>query len=264
MEIRPPNKPNYPAIAEMLGRALGSPISADRLAGQVMADQHFDPNLVWLAREKGEVLGYLATVAVGAEAWIKLIAIDPSYRNRGLAREMIGRAEERLFGEGVRTLRAGFGPGPLFYPGVPEGGPSQFFTALGYESAEGGTSASILEGGEATPQLDAKAAHILIEATSPLWWSEVEERLTYQAPWLAMSADKKALCLAEPGRGIGPLFFTEEGSAVEAVKGALAVAGDGRSLMDSRSHRWWLERFKLNDLVCCNEFKKDLRGEYHA
>src|SRR6266567_2416860 len=100
MEIRPPNKPNYPAIAEMLGRALGKPVSADRLAGQVMADQHFDPNLVWLAREKGELLGYLATVMHSQEAWVKLIAVDPSYRNQGLAREMMARAEERLFGEG--------------------------------------------------------------------------------------------------------------------------------------------------------------------
>ena len=30
-------------------------------------------------------------------------------------------------------MRAGFGPGPLFYPGVPEGIAESFFTAVGYE-----------------------------------------------------------------------------------------------------------------------------------
>jgi len=161
----------------------------------------------------------------------------------------------------VRVLNAGFGPGPLFYPGVPEGGPTEFFRALGYRESPGGLTATIQEEGRPSPAPRQEAAHILIEATSPLWWSEVEERLTYPTPWMAMSADGRALCLAEPGAGIGPLFFTSEASAEEAVRGALAVAGEGRALMDFRSHAWWLERFKLTDLVCCNEFKKDLRGE---
>jgi GNAT superfamily N-acetyltransferase len=264
MEIRPPNKPNYPAIAEMLGRALERPVVADQLAGQVMADQHYDPNLVWLAREKGELLGYLATVLVGENAWVKLLAVEPSYRNKGLGRQMLEKAEERLFGEGAKVMRAGFGPGPLFFPGVPEGQPSQFFQAMGYSAKAGGTLATIEEEPSEAPYVDVKAARELMEVTSALWWSEVEERFTFKRPQLAMSRDGKALCLADPGLGIGPLFFSDEGSATEAVKGALAVAGAGSRLSDFRAPAWWQERFRINQTIRCNEFQKDLRGIYHA
>jgi GNAT superfamily N-acetyltransferase len=264
MEIRPPNKPNYPAIAEMLGRALERTIPAETLAGQIMADQHFDPNLVWLAREKGELLGYLATFLVGENAWIKLLAVEPAYRNKGLGRQMLEKAEERLFGEGARMMRAGFGPGPLFFPGVPEGRATDFFKAMGYIASPGGLVAQILAEPSPAPFADLAAAKNLLEVVAAPWWSEVEERFTFKTPQLAMSRDGKALCLADPGVGIGPLFLSDERSAQEAVQGALAVAAGGRRLSDFRAAGWWQERFQLDDLVRCNEFHKDLRGTYHA
>jgi GNAT superfamily N-acetyltransferase len=267
MEIRPPHKPNYPAIAEMLGEALGQAWNAESLAGRVMADQHFDPNLVFMAREQGVMLGFLATVLEGENAWIKLIAVHPSRRGQGLGREMLERAQERLFGEGARVMRAGFGPGPLFYPGVPEGIAEQFFAAVGYESRPGGTSARILEEALPAGPPDAKAARALIEAASPLWWSEAEERLTFKVPRLAMSSDRSALCLAEPGLGIGPLFAAEgagEASISEAVKGALSLAEGGRALSDFRGAEWWQKRFKLEAVTRCLDFQKDLRGVLHA
>lgn len=263
MEIRPPHKPNYPALAEMLTRATGQDFSAEGLAGKVMADQHFDPNLVFMAREKGETLGFLATVLEAENAWIKMVAVDPSRRRQGLAREMIERAQERLFGEGARMMRAGFGPGPLFSPGVPEGAAADFFSAIGYASEPGGLLAVMDEAGaEAPPPLAEKARELMKGA--PLWWSEVEERLSFKVPRLGMSADGKALCLADPGLGVGPLFCSDEASAAEAVRAALGLAGTGRRLADFRPASWWQSRFGLSSIVNCFEFKKDLRGVSHA
>lgn len=267
MEIRPPHKPNYPAIAELLGEALGMSFSAETLASRVMADQHFDPNLVFMAREKGEMLGFLATVLEGENAWVKLIAVHPSRRNQSLGREMLERAEERLFGEGARVMRAGFGPGPLFYPGVPEGAASEFFKAMGYVGSMGGIVAHVTSSNTpaAAPlQVELRQAKALIEATAPLWWSEVEERLTFKQAHMALSRDGQALCLAEPEFGIGPLFFTAENSADEAIVAALAIAGEGRRLMDFRSEAWWKARLALSEIVRCFEFQKDLRGIFHA
>jgi GNAT superfamily N-acetyltransferase len=269
MEIRPPHKPNYPAIADLLGAALGDSWTAEGLAGQVMGDQYFDPNLVFMAREKGEMLGFLVTVIEGQNAWVKLVAVHPSRRRQGLAREMLERAEERLFGEGVRQMRAGFGPGPLFFPGVPEGEAAEFFKACGYTAAPGG----VLAGIDAPPspahepptaKIEFQGARSLVEATAPLWWSEVEERLTFSRPRLAMSADAKAICLADPGVGIGPLFSVNEASADQAIQGALAAAGAGRRLADFRGASWWQRRLGLSHVRRCFEFQKDLRGVFHA
>jgi GNAT superfamily N-acetyltransferase len=266
MEIRPPHKPNYPGIAGMLAEATELGLDTEALVGRVMADQHFDPNLVFMAREQGSVLGFLDTVFEGGTAWIKLLAVHPSRRRQGLGKEMLGRAEERLFGEGARRIRAGFGPGPLFYPGVPEEA-AGFFEKLGFSKTEGGCTGilDVHSARQASPLQqagDPKAAYILIEATSPLWWSEVEERFSFSKPRVAMSADGKALCLFEPGKSVGPLFFSNEGSAEEAVRGALAQGGP--KLMDSRPPAWWTSRFRLKEAKAHFEFSKELTGEADA
>jgi hypothetical protein len=162
------------------------------------------------------------------------------------------------------TLKAGFGPGPLFFPGVPEGAAADFFVALGYESKPGGVMASIVEEPLQAAKPSFEAAHILIEAVAPSWWSEVEERLSFEEPRLAMSADGTALCLADPGKGIGPLFCSSDKSVREAVGAALALARGGRQLSDFRISEWWQSRFKLKGVLRCHEFQKDLRGASHA
>jgi GNAT superfamily N-acetyltransferase len=264
MEIRPPNKPNYPAIAELLSQALAETWDAERLAGLIMADPHFDPNLVLMAREKGEVLGFLSTVLSGETGWVKLIAVAPGRRLQGLGREMLERAEERLFGEGARRMRAGFSQPALFYPGVPEGA-SGLFSKLGYQVRPGGLLAKLNLDPKHGPKADPGKVKRLIQKLAPEWWSDAEERLSFAEPRLALSADAKALCIADPGLGIGPLFedVAPEASIQEALAAALAQAGTNK-VTDFRSPGWWAERFKLESVQPYFEFEKDLRGVFHA
>ncbi|MES2201965.1 MAG: GNAT family N-acetyltransferase [candidate division FCPU426 bacterium] len=264
MEIRPPNKLNYPAVASMLTVALGEPWDAEKLAGLIMADPLFDPNLVLMAREKGEVLGFLSLVLSGETAWIKLIAVAPHYQRKGLATEMLERSEERGFGEGARVFRAGFGPPPLFFPGVPEGAAAEFFKKHKYSLEPGGVVARLAGQGKAAPA-NARAAKDLLAKVSPEWWTDIEERLTFTVPRCAMSADHKVLCVADPGSGIGPLFEAEasDASIAEAVAGALDLA-QGSRLRDLRPSSWWKKRFELDQVCDCFEFKKDLRGATSA
>lgn len=266
MEIRPPQKPNYPAIAEMLGLAFGRPWALEALANAVMADQLYDPNLVLVAREKGETLGFLHAVLDGDKAWIKLLAIHPQRRRQGLGREMLERLEERVSGEGAKEARLGFGPPPLFMAGVPRDAEG-FFLKLGYLPSGGGSQGLMRsqEGGPAG-RADAAAAHILIGSVAPAWWAYAEEQLSYKPPRLTLSRDLKAACFWEPGR-MGPLFSREDSQAAEseAVAAALSQAGPGEiEFMDSRQLAWWQSRFPQARAEARLEMRKDLKGAIHA
>jgi GNAT superfamily N-acetyltransferase len=267
MEIRPPNKLNYPAVADLVSEALGQSWDAEGLAGLIMADPLFDPNLVLMAREKGELLGFLSAVLDGETAWIKLVAVASGARRKGLGRELVERSEERLFGEGARILRVGFSPPSIFFPGAPEGAADFFFKSLGFQAQEGGLCAEISAAAAALKpgvSASATAAKKLMQSVAPAWWPDIEERLTFAVPRLNMSADGRALCVADPGLGIGPLFFegASDASVSEAVLGALSLGGP--RLKDSRNPQWWQQRFKLERVSRCFEFQKDLRGVFHA
>ncbi len=245
MEIRPPNKPNYPGVAAMLSQAFGQPWDAEDLMGRVMADPLYDPNLVYLAREKGETLGFAATVVEGENAWLKLIAIAPSRQRQGLGREMLDRLRERLRGEGARRWQVGFAPPPFIAP-PPSAESLGFFQALGFSAQPGGCLGKIVgHAGLVPDKPNFDACRSLMQAVNESWWPEVEERLSFKITRCAQSRDQKALALAEPGRWVGPVFGAadaSEGSLQEAAEGALALAaaqpGELR-FWDSRPLSFW-------------------------
>ena len=74
MEIRNPDKTHLPQVLALLERCFPGRWTPDEVAGKVFFDEHYDPNHVWMAREKGQVLGFLHTVQAGETAWMKLLA----------------------------------------------------------------------------------------------------------------------------------------------------------------------------------------------
>jgi GNAT superfamily N-acetyltransferase len=101
------------AIAQLCGRAIVSAPSAGELDGALFAGQQRavvmgDPST-----------GVVATVECDDGAHIRLLAVDPDARGRGLGRELLGAAEEWARSAGHTSLVTGADPPYFLWPGVP-------------------------------------------------------------------------------------------------------------------------------------------------
>src|SRR5262245_40438111 len=70
----------------------------------------------WGARDGGELVGVAAT----GGAWIRVIAVAPSARRRGVGSALLARAEEELRATGAARARAVNQPGNYLAPGLDE------------------------------------------------------------------------------------------------------------------------------------------------
>ncbi|MGH7442428.1 MAG: GNAT family N-acetyltransferase, partial [bacterium] len=229
VEIRNPDKTHLPAVFALLRRCFPGAWTDTQVVDRIFYDQRYDPNYVWMAREQGRVLGFTVAVQDGDEAWLKLLAVDPEFRRKGIGRDLLGRAEFRLSGEGARGLRVTSAPPYEFLPGpVPGSGESAFFVACGYAPqamAEarylpvlGGLASGIIP--DLDDRLRGQALAWARERCGPhLGW--VEESLACR-PAKVVFDPQAGLCLAEPGLSLGPLWM--EPNAEPARLKALAAA----------------------------------------
>lgn len=98
-------------IADYCRRAAADPPSRDELAGTLFAPDH--PAVVRFSPPAGLV----ATGRHGHEGFVKILALDPARRGRGLGHRLLAVAEEDLAAATVITVGA---DAPYFlYPGVP-------------------------------------------------------------------------------------------------------------------------------------------------
>jgi|GEM_PF-3452498 GNAT superfamily N-acetyltransferase len=233
MEIRNPDKTHLPQVLALLERCFPGRWTPDEVAGKVFFDEHYDPNHVWMAREKGQVLGFLHTVQAGETAWMKLLAVDPDARRRGIGRDLLSRAEFRLHGEGVKEARIESTPPLEFLPGPVEAGPGcDFFVACGY-TPQAGAEAWYLPAlaRPAPPALDEAGRQQALawgrEHCGP-WFGWAEEALACR-PSKAVFHPGAGLCLTEPGVSLGPLWMPPD-----VAPGALkALAGEAWALASS-------------------------------
>ena len=75
-------------------------------AGKVAALIARDPDALELAIVDGRIVGSLISGWDGWRAHLYRLAVHPSVRRRGLARELLGRAERRLIALGATRLDA--------------------------------------------------------------------------------------------------------------------------------------------------------------
>jgi ribosomal protein S18 acetylase RimI-like enzyme len=140
-----------------LGRGAAMGVSVDAFETLNFAQPYFDRAGLILAIDGNEIIGFVHA-GFGANAdqsalsydagVICAILIHPSYRRRGIGRELAKRAEEYLRGKGAQTLYAGPAEpyDPFFFGlyggscpcGFLESDPdaAPFFTQLGYEPVE--------------------------------------------------------------------------------------------------------------------------------
>lgn len=237
MEIRNPDKTHLPALLALLERCFPGRWSAEEVADRIFYDEHYDPNHVWMAREQGRMLGFAHTLQRGARAWLKLVAVDPDHRRRGIGRDLLSRAEFRLSGEGAREIRVESLPPHEFLPGpAPRSGEAAFLEAQGYLS-QGEDEALFL------PPLDRSAPPPMGEAQrrEALAWARgrcgesfgwAEEALACR-PAKAVFDPDAGLCLAEPGLSLGPLW-SQPGVEAPRLK---ALASAAWALAGSRPPR---------------------------
>jgi predicted N-acetyltransferase YhbS len=101
------------ALAELCRRSVADAPSADELHGALFATEQ--PALIL----GDPATGVVAAVECDDGAHIRLLAVDPSARGRGLGLALLQAAEEWAVGAGHSSLATGADPPYFLWPGVP-------------------------------------------------------------------------------------------------------------------------------------------------
>jgi ribosomal protein S18 acetylase RimI-like enzyme len=128
-ELRPYRAEDEPAVLGLWARALPRwPVSAEPFRSKTAGAGQ----LVMVA--EGALAGYISIARAQTRAQLTAIVVDPACRRAGLGSQLLTQAR-RTLGGGVKSLSAGSGAGPHFWPGVPEDAPDgwAFLRAHGFE-----------------------------------------------------------------------------------------------------------------------------------
>jgi mycothiol synthase len=106
LEWRTFREPDLPAIAALLADALPyDRPDAAYVRYLLLEDPGFDPRLIWVADDGGRVAGFAAGAMPDeprqSPGGIKLFAVAPAYRRRGVAGRLFDLAEDALRARGV-------------------------------------------------------------------------------------------------------------------------------------------------------------------
>jgi GNAT superfamily N-acetyltransferase len=225
LELRNPNKGHYPDVMALLQRCFEPAWEPQTLIDRVYFEPHYDPNHVWMARESGQVLGFMVTTLHEGQAWLKLLAVDPDARRRGIAKDMLIAST----------------PPFEFLPGVEPGSVAdQFFLSQGYQASDFQTQ-WVAPGLFSTGRdFDKVGAIAFAQVHAGEAWPWVEETLGFKPPRVVFEAGQ-GLALADPGQSLGPLWLQADAqpSATKALlEQALAIASSSRC-RDPRGLRFW-------------------------
>ncbi len=107
MEIRKLTIDNYNEMLELWSKA-GLPFKPQGRDSYnaIKAEMNANPDFFLGAFEEGKLVGTVIISSDLRKGWINRLAVDPAYRNRGIAKTMIARAEEILRNRGIRLFCA--------------------------------------------------------------------------------------------------------------------------------------------------------------
>ena len=111
------------AVLELLKKSLiHDEITSDLLKEKLHGDPHFDRDMVLVAEEGGQITGFMQGVTRDIRGerigYLKLMAVDPDNRKKGIARKMYGMMEDLLRKRGVKKVRIFDVPLNYFQPGI--------------------------------------------------------------------------------------------------------------------------------------------------
>ncbi|MCR4395689.1 MAG: GNAT family N-acetyltransferase [Candidatus Saccharicenans sp.] len=98
---------DYDRVIE-LWQACGLPLKPKgRDSREEISRQLRRPEIIFLVAEaEGRVIGTVLASYDGRKGWINRLAVDPSFRGRGLAQKLVRLAEQELEKEGLRMFAA--------------------------------------------------------------------------------------------------------------------------------------------------------------
>ena len=103
MTIRPATAADLDAVVELEQTCLGADAWSRGLVEQGIAAAL--PTVSYLVAEvDGVVVGHAVASAAGDDAELQRIAVDPAYRRRGLAGELLAAVEQRAAADGATRL----------------------------------------------------------------------------------------------------------------------------------------------------------------
>jgi [ribosomal protein S18]-alanine N-acetyltransferase len=101
--VRPARASDVDAVVELEQTCLGDDAWSRGLVEQGIASAL--PTVSYLVAEvDGEVVGHAVTSAAGEDAELQRIAVDPAYRRRGLASELLAAVEAGVAADGASRL----------------------------------------------------------------------------------------------------------------------------------------------------------------
>ncbi len=123
MEIRELAEADLPALLDLCQRTLPwDMFTPTLLRRRVLEEPNRVPAYQLAAwdnkRLAGVILGGVRETEEGPMAWIRLVTVDPAYRRRGLASQLLEELEGRLRADGLKRLRIGNSAPNYFWPGL--------------------------------------------------------------------------------------------------------------------------------------------------
>jgi len=98
------------------------PLNPALVREKTRGDPDFDPAMTLLAEVQGRPAGFaqgvLRATADGPRGYVKLLAVDPARRRRGIGSLLLGAVEEALRARGARAVRVGESAPNYLTPGV--------------------------------------------------------------------------------------------------------------------------------------------------
>jgi len=143
-QIRKLDKNDIGGVAGLLNRSLElDRFSPEWVRHKSMGDPDYDPDLCLVAERDGGTAGFIQGIVrrdpEGEHGCVKMLAVDPRARRRGIAAAMLDRVEENLAGR-VTEIRVLFSRPNYYLPGLDPRytEAASLLLGLGYEQSGGG------------------------------------------------------------------------------------------------------------------------------
>ena len=114
--IAPLTRGELPEARDVLAAACAFDEAAAVADEKLFGDAPAGPGQAWGARDGGALVG----VASASSAWIRVLAVTPAARGRGVGSALLDRAEQAVRASGASRVRAVNQPGNYLAPGLDE------------------------------------------------------------------------------------------------------------------------------------------------